>query len=324
MRDVLPEAIRIADDVTASLSRHLNRHHGLDGVVPDEDPRGYTENGAKHLRNHLPAAVLDRLTAWRRDPAAWLTVRNLPMPERPVPTPVTGFADETRLTAVNLVHFGMLDLLGLVPVAYRWENQGRLVRNVAPRPDAGGARTSWGFAAPLDWHTDDSILDHRSGADPETAIPHHLTFYGMRNDERVPTDLLPVADVLAALPHPVVDDLRRPEFTVTAPESYTAGADGRPLTREDVPLVWTLPGGRDAVRYGPGRISAGTARAERALARFEQCLGELEGTRVLLDAGDFHLFDNRRVLHRRVPFAPAAHGAARWLRRTYARTRDGG
>ncbi len=39
---------------------------------------------------------------------------------------------------------------------------------------------------------------------------------------------------------------------------------------------------------------------------------------MLIGAGDFHLFDNRRVLHRRVPFTPAAAGRARWLRRCYA------
>src|SRR5205807_10673177 len=117
MPDVFREAIRIADDVKASLSAELYAHRGLDDVVPDADPHAYTANGAKQLRNHLPAAVLDRLTTWRRDPAPWLTVSNLPEPERPVPTPVTGFCDETLLTTVNLVHFGMLALLGLVPVA---------------------------------------------------------------------------------------------------------------------------------------------------------------------------------------------------------------
>jgi L-asparagine oxygenase len=49
----------------------------------------------------------------------------------------------------------------------------------------------------------------------------------------------------------------------------------------------------------------------------------VEGTPVFIGAGDFHIFDNRRVLHRRVPFAPAPDGVARWLRRCYAQTRTG-
>lgn len=322
MSDVLPTSIRISDDVKASISVEFHRQDDLEGVVPDSDPRAYAENGVKHLRNHLPAALLEELTAWRREPAPWLTVSNLPSPERRIPTPSDGFCDESALTVANLVQFGMLDLLGLLPVAYPYENDGRLIRNVAPRPGAGRARTSWGFSVPLDWHTDDSVLDHHDAAPAASAIPHYLSFVGMRNDERVPTDLLPLDAVLRDLPGPAADDLRRPEFTVTAPESYATAEDGGPIGREGVPLLWTLPAGHDAVRYGPGRTTGDTPRAARALALFEERLRGMPGRPVFIGAGDFHIFDNRRVLHRRVPFRPAAEpGTARWLRRCYARGR---
>ncbi|AEW97781.1 MULTISPECIES: TauD/TfdA family dioxygenase [Streptomycetaceae] len=323
MRDALREAIRVTDDVTAELASQLHAERGLDGTDPDADPARYAATGAKHLRNHLPAAVLERLATWRGSTAPWLTVSGLPGPAEPVATPVTGFVDEARLTTVNLVHFGMLQLLRLAPVAYRWENDGRLIRNVAPRPDAGDTLTSWGYSAPLDWHTDDSVLDHRPGADPGHAIPACLSFVGLRNDERVPTGLLPVTEVLAGLPEEAVAGLRRPEFTITAPESYAATDDGH-LTQEGVPLLWTLPDGHAALRYGPGRATGRTTRAAGALAALEARLAALTGTEVLIGAGDFHVFDNRRVLHRRVPFRPGAPGAARWLRRVYAAPRQAG
>lgn len=321
MSDVPPASIRISDDVRTSISAEFHRPEDLDGAVPDSDPPAFAEYGAKHLRNHLPAAVVERLTGWQRDPVPWLTVSNLPRPAHRIPTPADGFGDESALTVPNLVQFGMLDLLGLLPVAYRWENDGRLIRNVAPRPGSDRALTSWGSSVPLDWHTDDSVLDHQEAAGPASAIPHYLSFYGMRNEERVPTDLLPLDALLRELPRPAVADLRRAEFTVTAPESYAAAGDGGPMRRDGVPLLWTLPCGRDAVRYGPGRVAGRTPRASRALADFERRLGELPGEPVLIEAGDFHIFDNRRVLHRRVPFRPAAAGAARWLRRCYARSR---
>ncbi len=317
MSDVSPPSIRLPDDVTASLAAELHGEAEFGGTVPDRDPWLFSRTGAKHLRNHLPATVLEQLTAWRREPTAWLTIRNLPQPSRTVPTPGDGFGDERALSVPNLVQFGLLELLGLTPVAYRWENEGRLVRNVAPRPGSGLARTSWGFGAALDWHTDDSVLDHHDGAPPSCAIPHHLSFYGMRNQEGVPTDLLALDTVLRDLPAAVAEDLRRPEFTVRAPESYAA--DEGPLRREHVPLLWTLPDGHRAVRYGPALVAGETPRAADALARFEERLARRDGESVLIGAGDFHLFDNRRVLHRRVPFTPAAPGAARWLRRCYAR-----
>lgn len=318
MLDVLGGIIHVAENVKESISEEFHAQTATAHHVPDSDVRTFAETGAKYLRSHLPASVLERFADWRGDPSPWLTVSHLPQPRHWIPTPVDGFCDERELAVPNLVQFGLLHLLGLIPTAYRWENDGRLVRNVAPRPGSGGALTSWGYSAPLDWHTDDSVLDHEETAEAAIAIPHYLSFYGIRNDEGVPTELLAVDSVTAVLPRWVLDDLRLPEFLVTAPESYAAGCDDGPLTREGVPLLWTLPSGRDAARYGPGRISGLTLRANRALTQFERRLGELDGTSVLIGAGDFHIFDNRRVLHRRVPFEPSAPGRARWLRRCYA------
>ncbi|MGP3947534.1 TauD/TfdA family dioxygenase [Streptomyces sp. 7N604] len=289
---------------------------------PDTGVRPYLEHGAKQLRNHLPAELLEALAGWYHSATPWLTLSNLPESPHPVPTPQDGFSDETLLRIPNLVHFGLLRLLGLTPVAYVWENAGRLIRNVAPRAGASRTHTSWGYARHLGWHTDDSVLDHRTGAAPSMAIPHVLSFYGMRNTERVPTELLPVDTLVAELPERVAGELRRPQFAVTAPESYAGGADGgEPPTRTDVPMLWTLSDGRAALRYGPGRITGQTPWARAALRSFEECLAGLDGVPVTVEAGGFHVFDNRRVMHRRASFEPAPPGKSRWLRRCYAMRR---
>ncbi|MEU1792421.1 TauD/TfdA family dioxygenase [Streptomyces sparsogenes] len=310
--------LHIPDSSKAAAGAALDAVTELGDALPDTGVGRYLEYGAKHLRNHLPAEVLEALAQWRHSPTAWLTLANLPGPHEPVPTPRDGFCDESLLRTPNLVHFGILRLLGLAPIAYPWENDGRLIRNVAPRAASARTLTSWGYAQPLDWHTDDSVLDHRPGADPAEAIPHYLSFFGMRNDERVPTDLLPVETVLETLPDRTAEALRRPDFTVTAPESYTADGDGRPLTRTGVPMLWTLPDGNAALRYGPGRLTGHTPGARAALADFERHAAGLPGLPVMVEEGGFHIFDNRRVMHRRVPFQPAAEGRARWLRRCYA------
>ncbi len=310
--------VRLPDSAKAAVAATLDSPPDLAGALPDSDVRPYLDHGSKLLRNCLPPQTLEALTDWRYSPTAWLTLTNLPEPGGAVPTPQDGFCDEALVSAPNLIHFGLLSLLGLTPVAYRWENEGRLIRNVAPRPEAARTNTSWGYAQPLDWHTDDSVLDHGPDATAAEAIPHYLSFYGMRNTEGVPTDLLTVDAVLAELPAPVAEALRRPEFTVTAPESYRAADDGRPLARAAVPMVWTLPDGHPGLRYGPERITARTPEARAALAAFEEQVAEMDGTPVLVEAGGFHIFDNRRVMHRRVPFEPAAPGQARWLRRCYA------
>ncbi|MES4908293.1 MULTISPECIES: TauD/TfdA family dioxygenase [unclassified Streptomyces] len=308
----------IPDSAKAAAEAALAAVTELGDAVPDTGIDLYLEYGAKQLRNHLPAQVLDALARWRHSPTAWFTLTNLPGPQEPVPTPRDGFCDESLLRTPNLVHFGILHLLGLTPIAYPWENDGRLIRNVAPRAASARTLTSWGYAQPLDWHTDDSVLDHRPGAPAAKAIPHYLSFIGMRNDEQVPTDLLPVDALLETLPARTAEALRRPDFTVTAPESYTADDDGRPLSRSGVPMLWTLPDGNAALRYGPGRLTGLTDGAREALADFERHAAALPGTPVLVEEGGFHIFDNRRVMHRRVPFQPLAEGRARWLRRCYA------
>ncbi|MFT2014861.1 TauD/TfdA family dioxygenase [Streptomyces sp. 796.1] len=316
--------------------------------LPDEDPQYYLEQGARLLRGRLSATALAELERWRSAPTPWLELDGLPQTVTEVPTPRDGFCDESLLTVPNLVHFGLLRLLGLEPVAFRWENHGRLLRNVAPSAGAARSQTSWGYATELDWHTDDSVLDHAPGGTPGESIPHFLTFYGMRNTERVPTWLLPVDEVLAGLPLATISALHQPDFDVSAPESYASygtgpeagagaaadaragtGADagtgagafppGRPPLRTGVPLLWTLPDGGTGLRYGPGRVSGRTPAARAALDRFVARVAGCEGVPVLVEAGGFHLFDNRRVMHRRLPFEPAAADRARWLRRCYAR-----
>ncbi|MER0244501.1 TauD/TfdA family dioxygenase [Streptomyces sp. HSW2009] len=318
--------------------------------MPDEDPQYYLEQGARLLRSRLSATALAGLERWRGAPTPWLELDGLPQADAEVPTPRDGFCDESLLTVPNLVHFGLLRLLGLEPVAFRWENHGRLLRNVAPSAGAARSQTSWGYATELDWHTDDSVLDHAPGGTPGESIPHFLTFYGMRNTERVPTWLLPVDEVLAGLPLATISALHQPDFDVSAPESYAsygtepeadaetgggagpgadAGADtgagagvnpaGRPPLRTGAPLLWTLPDGSTGLRYGPGRVSGRTPAARAALDRFVARVAGCEGVPVLVEAGGFHLFDNRRVMHRRLPFEPAAADRARWLRRCYAR-----
>ncbi|WP_371477906.1 TauD/TfdA family dioxygenase [Kitasatospora sp. NBC_00315] len=318
MYSTLGSTIHLADDARASAAAALRSLPDLGAALPDSDAQPYLEHGAKVLRNVLPVRCLDELAAWRREPTSWLTLTNLPAQAAEVPTPQDGFCDERLVTAPNLVHFGLLRLLGLDPVAYRWENEGRLIRNVAPRPEAARTNTSWGYAQPLDWHTDDSVLDHGRDARSAEAIPHYLSFYGMRNTEGVPTDLLPVDAVLADLPDRVVAALRRSEYSVTAPESYRADEHGRPPAKDAVPMLWTLPDGNTGLRYGPGLITGLTPQARSALEAFEAVTGAMDGLPVLIEAGGFLVFDNRRVMHRRVPFRPAAAGHARWLRRCYA------
>jgi hypothetical protein len=70
------------------------------------------------------------------------------------------------------------------------------------------------------------------------------------------------------------------------------------------------------VRYDRDTVRGVTEEASAAQAKWNDALGRVEGSGSVLDTGDFLVFDNYRVLHRRAAFTPTSN--PRWLRRCYA------
>jgi hypothetical protein len=272
--------------------------------------------GAYTLSRHLPAEILD---AVRRFPSSGdhaLLLENLPGRDFP-DTPVAGFAAETELAAVNALHLGLIQLLGAVPFAVPYENSGRLIRNVVPNPDAAGTTSSWGADSEFSWHTDNPHLPFGGrGLNPRPYVPRYLTFYAVRNEERVPTELTALADATAKLDADSRRTLRSPQFCVGAPASNDAAEAGG-SQRDWVPLVESGEDG-DWVRFDRGTTVALTARADAALTAFRAALEAPAAVAPVLTPGSFFVFDNYRVLHRRRAFTPARPTRARWLRRCYA------
>ena len=268
--------------------------------------------GAHALNEYLPGQILRALTLYPATGAHAMVLGNLPTQEFG-PTPVSGFGTETRLAVTNALHFGLIQILGLTPYAVEYENDGRLIRNVVPNPAASGTTSSWGADSEFSWHTDNPHLPFGApGLDPRLYVPRYLTFYAVRNDERVPTELAAVADALANLAPAWSAALRRPEFEVGAPASNDArhSLDGTPVLEHG-------PDG-DRARFDRGTTRALTATAAEALARWSDALDAMPARELVLGPGEFLIFDNYRVLHRRRAFTPGPAPTARWLRRCYA------
>ncbi|MER6343570.1 TauD/TfdA family dioxygenase [Streptomyces sp. NPDC001595] len=296
------ESARVGERIAAALPP--------DGLDPDREPGILARIGAEALASSAPGELIDEIRRFPRSGASVVVVRNLPRQPSWPASPTAGWCAERELSALNALHMGIVQLMGLAPFAVEYENAGHLMRNVVPNPAAAGTTSSWGADTEFFWHTDNPHLEFgEPGTDPRRYVPRYLTFTGIRNEEAVPTDVMPLPYLERVLDAGLRSALAEPLYDVTAPDSNRSGE-----TLASVPLLDAA--GR--VRFDRGHTTAAGAAGVAPLARFTELLADAPHESLVLGAGDFLAFDNYRTLHRRVGFTPAPPGHARWLRRLYA------
>ncbi|MEV0603126.1 TauD/TfdA family dioxygenase [Streptomyces sp. NPDC050315] len=305
----------IDDSVRELLGKEISERVSETRLDSDLDDAILAGIGAYALRRHLPGDVLRGIQVFTAAASHALVLSNLPDQKFPA-TPVSGFGDEAELAVINAVHLGLVRLLGCTPFAVSYENDGRLIRNVVPNPAACGTTSSWGADSEFFWHSDNPHQPFgRPGSDPRLYTPPYLTFYTVRNEEKVPTEIAALDDVVIRLDEETRNRLLLPEFEVGAPDSNDA-ENTAPLGQ--AAILETDPQGRFRARYDRGTTSGVTTEARQALDHWCAALTDTPAAELVLETGDFVIFDNHRVLHRRKAFTPGPDATARWLRRCYA------
>ncbi|MFJ2744711.1 clavaminate synthase [Streptomyces sp. NPDC087440] len=302
--------LELADTESARAGERIAAALPPDGLDPDREPGILARIGAEALASSVSGALIGELRGFPRSGAPVVVLRNLPRQAHWPSSPTAGWCAERELSLLNALHMGIVQLMGLAPYAVEYENAGHLMRNVVPTPTATGTTSSWGADTEFFWHTDNPHLDFgEPGSDPRPYVPRYLTFTGIRNEEAVPTDVMPLPYLEQTLDPDLRAALAEPLYDVTAPDSNRAGE-----ARTGVPLLDAA--GR--VRFDRGHTTATGPAGVTPLARFTELLADAPYESLVLGAGDFLAFDNYRTLHRRVGFTPAPPGRARWLRRLYA------
>jgi L-asparagine oxygenase len=307
---------RIDDRIRDMLAEDIATQVAGTRLDSDTDTAILAGMGLRALRRHLPGAIQHTLQEFAESGEHALLLENLPTQAFP-DTPASGFADEPGLALINALHFGLMQVLRLTPFAVPYENDGRLIRNVAPNPAAAGTTSSWGADSEFFWHTDNPHLPFnlRCG-DPRVSPPRYLTFYAVRNLEQVPTEITALDDVLSRLKPSARRWLRAPVFEVGPPASVRgdAASTESPLIKTAV-LEPSATGER--VRFDEGTTVGLTQAARTALRAWRESLTNAPARALVMSPGEFLIFDNHRLLHRRKAFTPVAQGSARWLRRCY-------
>ncbi|GLU49803.1 TauD/TfdA family dioxygenase [Nocardiopsis ansamitocini] len=307
---------RLENSVRDLLGKEIAERVSLTRLDSDIDDTILAGIGAHALRRYLPGEVLHGLDVFTAAGSHAIVLGNLPMQDDLPATPVDGFGDEIEVAVLNAVHLGLIRLLHTTPFAVSFENGGRLIRNVVPNPTASGTTSSWGADSEFFWHSDNPHQPFGPpGSDPRPYVPQYLTFLAVRNEERVPTELAAIEDVVARLDQTTLDRLLAHEFQVGAPDSND-GDLTQPL--KDTPILDFDTDGRYRVRYDRGTAAGATPAAAEALERWYEVLRGIPAEELVLEPGVFMAFDNHRVLHRRRAFTPGPAAAARWLRRCYA------
>src|SRR5258708_14480673 len=238
------------------------------------------------------------------------------------PTPTRGFANDADVQIYDALLLGVQYICGLVPVAFEFENNWRLIRNVVANPDSKGKRSSQGYDEPLGYHTDNPCGHFESSLAPwttSTLIPQTLGFICLRNRDRwgrpVRTDVLPLDSVREHLDEEAFLCMHRYEFQLNPPASNSC------RSLRGVPLI-ELVDGLHSLRFNanPAQVFGLTEQARRALQQFQNAilLAEPEALKFEMRPLSILLFDNYAVTHARRSFDPGEDlDNSRWLRRCY-------
>ncbi|MBT2772734.1 TauD/TfdA family dioxygenase [Halomonas sp. ISL-60] len=269
--------------------------------------------GREWLIEVLDANALNYIYNFVNSSSKALLVRGISLNTN-VATPRTGFlSDDLCVLDFDLLHFGMLSLLGIKPHSVDYENNGKLVRNVVPVEEALMTTSSWGADVDFSWHTDNPNWPFISSTgDVSNCVPRFLAFMSVKNGERASTDITCVDCLLRKLPKWAISELQKPSYTFGAPVS-NEGISGE---KKILPLVEKFEQGY-YLRFDEGIVEAIHRDGKRALNALRECLNKTDGISIILNPGDFFIFKNTQVLHRRKAFKPLANGEARWLRRVY-------
>jgi hypothetical protein len=257
---------------------------------------------------------------------ALIIVRGLQVDDRPVVTPLDGVFVQSVAAVEASVLIGAMRHYGLSGIAFGHENGGRLFRAVCPVAAQADMETSQGAAADLRAHTDNY---HYPMALSNDTHPYRWPIVNAAQWFATVTPLEPVPmrvklndDVLRRLdprggdPRRLAgfEQLQRSEFRFRSPPSH-----GTVHRIEPLPVLVRLDDTRlgFGMRFHAGTMEGVTPQAQAALELLRHAWERTPEEVIVTQRGDLIGYDNRRVTHRREPYAARFDASDRFYLRVY-------
>lgn len=250
---------------------------------------------------HRLAHALDQ--AWD-EPG--LVIRGLPRH----PRDITGWPDSSASKADTQTVWRNATLLYAAKVlgelfAFDAEQEGALYQDVRPRPGSEDVASSASHAQVLALHSE--VAFHPVSPD------FILLLCVRQSDPPAPTMISDARDAAMKLRPHDQSALRRPLYAFRAPASFSMGDDYFPPQ----PIVTGPPDAPHVrINLNPGHTRTSDSDGARALTALSERL-HTGAFPVTLAPGDLLVINNKAAAHGRPPFARAADGQDRWLRRVY-------
>ncbi len=229
------------------------------------------------------------------------------------PTPYVTNVDFTEVTVISAINLALCKLLKVYPVTYQGENNGELFRHVMPIQANINGKTSQGSKYPLGMHVDNCYLPLTPENERSyySACPEFMSLFGLRHNVSLPTKIIILDEVLSKLGNRIIAQLKKPEYIVSKPDSFSSGAKFYlPLLVED----------NDGIFYGrfdQDFVHPTSNKSEYALNCFIEELHNSTPHNILVKSGDCLLLKNQRVMHGRDGFLPKFDGTDRWMLRVF-------
>lgn len=241
-------------------------------------------------------------------------IRGCPIDDLLPPTPYSGYLSPKFTPISCLAQLSIFSALGIHPVVYEGENDGRLFRQVVPAKSAAREKSSHGSKFEFGYHVDNPDLPLMSeDVGVVSTCPEYLSLYGLRCDLKVSTRLAILDNVLSVCDSGLLDVLQKNIFKVKRPDSF-----GASRFTEGLPIISCTPCGREYYsRFDHENIFPMNNEAGKALDEFKDAIKRSGFLSVQLLPGDLLIFKNQQTMHARDSFLPRMDQTDRWLMRLF-------
>jgi len=191
------------------------------------------------------------------------------------------------------------------PVGYDRERNGAMVQNIFPDRKEAKSQISSSSSVVLQMHTEAAFHPYK---------PDWILLACVRGDKRAATTFATLDDILYELDESSMWELRKPDFMTTVDKSFrTKGEPDREY------IVRPLVGSGDWVlTYDADLMRPLTDHAAKAFGKLGSAIKK-RTRKIVLDAGDILVINNRTTVHGRNSFKARYDGTDRWVKRVLMR-----